>query len=662
MPRWIKLALAGVAALLLLGVVGVIVLARTIDVDRYVRLAAEEAKRATGRELQIRGKVDVSLFPELEIVAEDVSLANVSWGSRPEMVRVKRIEGAVALLPLLRRQIDLTRLELIEPDVLLETDPNGVGNWVFKLAASGTQPAEPSDRADLDVNELTIERGSIAFRSGASKETLQFAVKRLRFEEHGPGSLDVDLEASLHDQPLTVKGTMGRTARVLAKDGAWPVGLAFATDGAQATVQGSVDWRAGFPVLDAAITAEVKDTAGLTKLAAIAIDAPTPIRLTAKLQSKAGEQLADPVELTLGKSAISGRASVRTDAAHPHVSVHLAAKEIDLAQLAGPAKKPAPAGGRVFSEAPLPLEPLRAFDGDAELTIDRLVLPNKLPLEAVRARATLKSGHLDAQPLGASLGGAPVSGRAHLNASIPASPTLAVSVDGKAVSLEKVAAALGHAGTVSGGNTDLAVQLTGPGESLHRFVGWGNGELRVSVGPARISGGALDAAGGALTSILDKVNPLARTDPYADLKCAVIRLPVRDGVAKVDRTIAYESANVSAVGAGEINLRTEHLDLAIRPTGSKGLGIAATSFAGLVRVTGTLSEPSIGIDTLGSARAALSVGGAFMTGGLSLLGEALFSRATADPDPCQTALGASSKPVAASEDQGIGGAVRRLFK
>jgi uncharacterized protein involved in outer membrane biogenesis len=662
MPRWIKLALAGVATLVLLGVVGVFVLARTIDVDRYVRLAAEEVKRATGRELHIRGKVTVSIFPELAIVAGDVSFANAPWGARPEMARVKRIEGAVALLPLLRRQIDLTRLELIEPDLLLETDPKGVGNWVFKPAASGTQSAEPSDKADLDVNELTIERGSIAFRSGASKETLEFAVKRLRFEEHGPGNLAVDLQASFRDQPVTVKGTMGRIVRVLAKDDAWPVRLAFTTGGAHATVEGRVDWRASFPALDASITAEVNDTAGVARLAATAIDAPTPIRLSAKLQSKSGEQLADPVELTLGKSAITGRASVRTDAARPHVSAHLAAKEIDLAQLAGPARKPAPTGSRVFSDAPFPLEPLRAFDGDAELTIDRLVLPNRLPLEAVRARATLKGGHLDAQPLAASVGGAPVSGRVLLNASMPASPTLAVSVDGKGLSLEKVAAALGHAGAVAGGSTDLAIQLTGPAESLHRFVGWGNGEVRVSIGPARVSGGALDAAGGALASILDKVNPLRRTDPYTDLKCAVIRLPVRNGVATVDRTIAYESANVSVVGAGEINLRTERLDLAIRPTGSKGLGIAATSLAELVRVTGTLSEPSIGIDTLGSARAALSVGGAVMTGGLSLLGEALYSRATADSHPCQTALGAPSKPAAASDDQGIGGALRRLFK
>ncbi len=121
------------------------------------------------------------------------------------------------------------------------------------------------------------------------------------------------------------------------------------------------------------------------------------------------------------------------------------------------------------------------------------------------------------------------------------------------------------------------------------------------------------------------------------------------------------------VMAGTINLRTEGLDLAIRPTVKEGIGIGAGALSELVRVTGTLSDPSVGIDTLGSARAALSVGGAILTGGLSLLGEAAFSKVTADQHPCQTALaggttGKTPAPAPKKEDEGFLGSVRRLFK
>jgi hypothetical protein len=130
-----------------------------------------------------------------------------------------------------------------------------------------------------------------------------------------------------------------------------------------------------------------------------------------------------------------------------------------------------------------------------------------------------------------------------------------------------------------------------------------------------------------------------------------------------------EAVRVNLVAAGTINLRNETLDLALRPTVNEGLGLGAASLAELVRVTGTLSNPTVGIDTLGSARAALSVGGAILTGGLSLLGEAALKKGTADPHPCQTALAGGGAPKAAAapakaqeEDSGVLGSIRRLFK
>jgi hypothetical protein len=140
----------------------------------------------------------------------------------------------------------------------------------------------------------------------------------------------------------------------------------------------------------------------------------------------------------------------------------------------------------------------------------------------------------------------------------------------------------------------------------------------------------------------------------------VIRLPVRDGVATSRGTIAYETTKVNVVVAGTINLRTEALDLAIRPMVKESLGVGAANFAELVRVTGTLSRPEIGIDTAASAKAALSVGGAIATGGISLIAESLFKK-TAARTPCQSALaeGATSQK---KTDRQSPGPVRRLFK
>ena len=127
--------------------------------------------------------------------------------------------------------------------------------------------------------------------------------------------------------------------------------------------------------------------------------------------------------------------------------------------------------------------------------------------QRVVIRATLKNGRLDVQPLQATLGGGAISGRVLLDASRPNAPTLSVQLDGKGINLEKVATAVGAAGTVVGGLTEVALNLSGPGESLHRFMGWSRGEVRLVVGPGQLSGTALDAGGDALTRIFDAANP-----------------------------------------------------------------------------------------------------------------------------------------------------------
>jgi hypothetical protein len=670
LPRWLKLTLVGIAALAAVAGIALTILVHTLDLDRYARLAIAEVKTLTGRELAIRGKLQLSVFPRLALAAEDVSFANPSWGSRPEMFKARRIEAAVALLPLLSRKVEITRLAVADLDLLLETDAKGTGNWVFKPPAAGAAPPAGSGSSDLelDVTALDVERGTLAWRSGATRETLRLAVQRLRMKERTLGTdRDVDLDASFREQRFALKGTIGRILDLIAKNGAWPLDVVATTDGAKLAAKGTVDFRPAIPALDLALDAEVKQTAGLAKLLNAPLDLPLPATLAAKLASSKGEQTLDPLKVRLGKSAIDGSATLKTDGPRPFLRAKLASPEIDLAQTPA-VKRERRAGGRVFSEAPLPLDGLRKFDGAAEVAIGRLVLPNKLPLENLKAQAALKGGRLDVQPFGATVGGGPVSGRLVVDASKPKAPAIALKVDGKNMSAERIAAAMGHAGSITGGPIDLALSLDGPGESLARFAGGGNGEFRLVMGPARASGAALDAGGGAISSILDKANPFRKTDPFTDIQCAVVRLPVHDGIATSQRTIAYETSKVNMVMAGTINLRTEALDLAMRPNVKEGIGIGAGALAELVRVTGTLSDPSVGIDTLGSARAALSVGGAILTGGLSLLGEAAYSKATADRNPCQTALasGAPAKSAAPEpkkeEESGFFGSVRRLFK
>ena len=105
--RWLWIGFGAIAVLL----AGGVALIATMDLEGFARARLGLVEQATGRSLKVAGALNVRLFPRIVIVAEDVRFANAKWGSQPDMLRVQRLEGVVALTPLLRRQIEIARLE-----------------------------------------------------------------------------------------------------------------------------------------------------------------------------------------------------------------------------------------------------------------------------------------------------------------------------------------------------------------------------------------------------------------------------------------------------------------------------------------------------------------------------------------------------------------------
>lgn len=207
----------------------------------------------------------------------------------------------------------------------------------------------------------------------------------------------------------------------------------------------------------------------------------------------------------------------------------------------------------------------------------------------------------------------------------------------------------GGSDMLAGGRTDARVELRGHGASWRALMASATGEVVVSVGEGRLRNSAIDWAGGdLLVQLVGVLNPLSRTEDATPMSCAAVRFVVKDGIATAERGIAVETAKVNVVGTGTVNLRDEHLDLGITPRARDGIGLSLTApLVGMARVRGTLAEPALSLDELGAVRTAVSAGAAVATSGLSLVGEALFDRLTADSNPCRTALGtAAAKPPA----------------
>ncbi len=226
---------------------------------------------------------------------------------------------------------------------------------------------------------------------------------------------------------------------------------------------------------------------------------------------------------------------------------------------------------------------------------------------------------------------------------------------------------------------DTKIDLAGSGATAHALAKSLDGEIQITLGHGRINNKAVDFVGADMAmEAFRALNPMSDRQDFTVLDCAVVRFVVADGMAQAEKGVAAETDKITVVGSGLVNLDTEAIDFAVKPEAREGLGINLAGVASMLRVKGTLMEPAVSVDALETAKKALSVGAAIATGGLSLLAEGLVGRASADPQPCQTALGIAPPPAKApaaapskrqavpalkvptKEEGGIGGTLKGL--
>src|SRR5262249_10197265 len=97
----------------------------------------------------------------------DVTLSNPNDAgafSRPEMLRVARVELSIPLLSLLQHRFEINHVSLIRPDLTLEIGKGGARNWVFARGPAPTgNGLAPSDAAGPPAERATANRFAVAF-------------------------------------------------------------------------------------------------------------------------------------------------------------------------------------------------------------------------------------------------------------------------------------------------------------------------------------------------------------------------------------------------------------------------------------------------------------------------------------------------------------------
>jgi uncharacterized protein involved in outer membrane biogenesis len=675
--RWIKYG----AIALVVVVVALVVVVATMDLGRFKGYAEEAAMNATGRKLTIDGELHLSLLPAPTLSAEKVRFANAPGGSSPDMVKVDKVEARVALMPLLSQDIVVERLALISPEILLETDKSGKGNWEFTAPAPAPaptaqtgKPAAPGEGATPSIpvlNDITIEKGRLVSKDGKSGKTQTLALDKLNVKGAGSGvPLKIELSGAYDEKKFDVAGTLGSLAD-LSGPKPWPVDVTAKAGGATATVKGTIAKPMEAKGVDLAITAEGKDLEELGKAAGAALPALGAYKLAAHVTGPGGEGWAvKDLNLALGKTTLTGTISVDPDKTPLKVVAKLDTPELDLAALSGgssakPADNsrsaPATTGagqtpgaaprddGRLFPADPLPLDTLKSVDADVTVNAKRIV-KDQLALTDASLHAVIARGKLTVQPLKAGVAGGTLDAKATVDGGA-ATPEVAIEANGKDIDLNTLMTQLGNPGMIEAAKGAVHADLKGRGKSVREIMASLDGSLALGTGAGRLGPKALDQLSADIVKLLAfNVGSIGQQQAVTQINCVAVPFTVQAGLAKSD-AILVDTGKVTVKGSGTASLRDEKLDLVFTPTAKEG---GLMSYAAVpVHVTGTFASPSVAPDAAGAVKnVAGAAAGVAVAGPLALLAP-LVTGGGGEQNPCVSGAAAkgTSQPQPATQQK-----------
>ena len=519
----------------------------------------------------------ISLEPRIEL--RDVTLSNAPWASGPNLVSAKRLDAELALLPLISRKFDLRRISLTEPMISLETDGGGRGNWELRAGTgdSATKDAAsaPTDPASaiVGIGNVSIDRGTVTYRNGRTGQTTRIAIEHLDLAARDLDSpVNATFKGAIDGVPVALTGNAGPLATLLEHRGPYPV-----------AIDGEVAQR--------------------------------KTKVETKLATDASGTRLDDLRLTFGPSTFTGSIAVGDDAGKPRITLRLQSSRLVLADLALPAVvaaqgAPAPAApaqraATVLPSDPLPIKALSDSNLDVDLGVADLVMHDGRSLRNVHVRFASGGGRLDAPMLDAEAFG----GRLHGTLAADARhdpPQVHLTLAGDDLELGTLVAAAGANTGIRGGKTQLRLDLRAQGLSVHEVAARANGTISADVGPASLT--KLAAKESAAAELIGVLLPVASVGSATELHCAVVRLPVRDGVAHANQSVGIETEKVGLLGSGTIDFRNETLDLSVRPSVAGGGKIDLGQIAGLVHWRGPWRNASITMDALPSVTSVAGIG------------------------------------------------------
>ncbi len=338
MSRWKKILIA-VAIFFVVFIAAVYAFLVLYDFNKFKPAIASAVKTAIGRELTIAGNIEFKMGVRPILVVEDVHFQNASWSTEPDLARVKRLEAQVAVLPLVTGKLDLARVVLVEPSVIVEFDRNGTSNFAFDTTAQTEEPDDsPIPPPPLAFSDILIENGQFIYRDARSNFKFSIRIDRLTGEIPGfDETLELKFKGAYDSIPFSLNGRIGPIWAWVEPGYTLPADLTVTAGGATAQIKGEMRDPKSLKGMDFALAAQGSSVAEITKLAGLTgVPELGDFKLSVDVNDSAGKLAIENLDIQIGSpelAALSLTGDVKDIIGHQGINLALTVQGIDSAKL-----------------------------------------------------------------------------------------------------------------------------------------------------------------------------------------------------------------------------------------------------------------------------------------------------------------------------------------
>ena len=683
MRKFLKIAgIIVFGLIILIGVPGYYFI-KNFDLNKYKSYASQLVEEQLGRKFAINGEasIGISLVPTL--VLEDVELANADWAANPQMVKIQRLELKFALMPLLKKQIVVDKAVLSGPEIYLEVASDGNANWDFpalktaKTAAyenrgwliKSAQAAVPEEEknnlkalAGFAAKNVVVENGLVNFNDRKDGTTANVVINNVTVSVPSANDkINAAFDVVYNNQPIKGKTELGSLAALIEGINPYPIILSGSAYGVSLDLNGSLVGI--MSELRYAFETNIYNPAGN-------FGAPETT-LKALIEGDMKKVDAEIRQLDIVNNVVTGTVSADISGKIPAVNAVLKSGRFDLTSLNQnkPTAMSMPTWNLIGSayaadyvpDTEIPYKDMKSINAKADLQVGQLILAEGMQADNVLLKADLNGGLLKISQLRLDFGGGEIDATAEVNANSQSMKLSATSKNILLQNLHKEFAVTGKGdfGILSGGNTDLSINLSGSGATYRQLVQNLKGQVIAIVNQSVIQTGGLQfLTGNFLTEILNTLNFNSKKVTDLNLNCAVVRADLANGRAVFPKGIALSSKQLSLVSDGSLNLINDKLDFTLQPFSGKVVDTnVAQALSSFFKIKGTVQSPSIALDDKEALKAVVGIAA---TGGTAYLG----SKLLLDPDgsPCYTALINTPYADKFPKPEGVGAATKDVYQ